>query len=220
VIGYLFDIDGTLVRAGGAGLRSLAAVMAERYGVGDAGRGVVAAGRTDGAIVDEMVRTALGRAPVVGEVDAILADYLARLGTALATSQWTLPDADRVLTWLGARADVRLGVATGNVAAGAELKLRCADLARHFSFGGYGCDSIVRSELVARAIVRGGFGATDVVVVVGDTVHDVAAAHACGARCVAVTTGGNDRATLEAAGADVVFDGLAAIPDWHLQQFG
>ena len=219
MIAYLFDIDGTLVRAGGAGARALAAVMRERYGVEDAARGVAFGGRTDGWIVRQLIVRALGREPQPGEIDLVLADYLAELGRELPTRLRVLPDADQVLAWLGARPEVRLGVATGNVAAGARAKLEAAGLAHHFGFGGYGCDSTDRAELVAVAITKSGIGAGDTAVVVGDTVHDVAAARACGARVVAVTTGADDRATLEAAGADVVFDGLAPLCAWHQATF-
>lgn len=221
MIAYLFDIDGTLVRAGGAGSRALASVMQARYGVADAARGVEAAGRTDGWIVSAMIRGALGREPEAGEGDAIIAAYLAELDAELTRRPTlvVLPEADRVLAWLRARPEVRLGVATGNVAAGARLKLARAGLAHHFDFGGYGCDSIVRAELVACAIARSGHGPGDTAVVVGDTVHDVAAAKDCGALCVAVTTGTDSRETLEAAGADVVFDSLAPICDWHTARF-
>ncbi|MBK9035942.1 MAG: HAD family hydrolase [Myxococcales bacterium] len=220
MIAYLFDIDGTLVRAGGAGARALTATLLARFGLGELPRGVAFDGRTDGWIVRELVVRGLGRAPAPGEVDAILADYLGRLDDALAGSVQVLPDADRVLTWLGARPEVRLGLATGNIAAGARAKLTHAGLAHHFGFGGYGCDSIDRAELVAVAIARSGIGPADTAVVVGDTVHDVAAARACGARCVAVTTGGDDHATLAAAGADVVLDGLGPLVDWHAATFG
>jgi len=131
-----------------------------------------------------------------------------------------LPDADQVLTWLGARPEVRLGLATGNVEAGARLKLARAGLVDHFGFGGYGCDSADRATLVARAVERSGAGPGDPVVVVGDTVHDVRAARAVGATCVAVTTGPQPRAQLEAEGPDVIFDGLGPIVGWHQDRFG
>jgi phosphoglycolate phosphatase-like HAD superfamily hydrolase len=130
-----------------------------------------------------------------------------------------LPGADDVLRWLGARPEVRLGVATGNVAGGARIKLERAGLGHHFRFGGYGCDSAVRAELVACAARRAGVGDGDTVIVVGDTVLDIEAAKANRALCVAVTTGGDDRATLEQAGADIVVDRLAELVPWHQARF-
>ena len=106
---------------------------------------------------------------------------------------------------------MRLAVATGNVRRGAHIKLLHAGLVEHFDLdrtGGYGCDSAVRAELVARAVERATCGDGDHVVVVGDTVHDVTAALSVGARCVAVTTGGIAAATLLAAGADIVLEDL------------
>lgn len=225
MIHYLFDIDGTLVRAGGAGARSLAAVMHARYGVADAARGIAAAGRTDPAIVHEMFERALGRGPHDGELDAVLAAYLDALDRELGLPSSTLrvlPGAHDALAWLAGRPDVRVAVATGNVRHGARIKLTHAGLAGHFDLdrtGGYGCDSAVRAELVARAVERAGAGPADTVVVVGDTVHDVAAAQAVGALCVAVTTGTESAGALAAAGADVVLDGLVALVPWHRARF-
>lgn len=220
MIAYLFDLDGTLIRAGGAGARSLAAAFLARHGVADASQGVRFHGRTDPAIVADMFVGALGRPPAAGEIDLLLADYLDHLARECEGPGFrVLPDADLLLTWLGARPEVRLGVATGNVERGAQIKLARAGLEQHFGFGGYGCDSAVRAELVAEAIRRAGVRRDDAVVVVGDTVLDIEAARANGALCVAVTTGGDDRATLEAAGADAVVDRLAQVIDWHQARF-
>lgn len=225
MIHYLFDIDGTLLKAGGAGARSLSQVMLARYGVTDATRGVAAAGRTDPAIVVEMFQRALGRAPDVMELAEVIDAYLDSLDRELggpASTLKVLPGAGDTLAWLAGRAEVRLAIATGNVRRGAHLKLRHAGLADHFDLdrtGGYGCDSAVRAELVARAVERAAAGPADTVVVVGDTVHDVRAAQAVGALCVAVTTGGIAATTLAAAGASVVVDSLAALVPWHNARF-
>jgi phosphoglycolate phosphatase-like HAD superfamily hydrolase len=225
VIHYLFDIDGTLMRAGGAGARSLAVVMRARYGVADAARGVNAGGRTDPSIVEEIFARALGRAPQDGEVDAVIDAYLSELDRALGAAPSplrVLPGATDVLRWLATCGDVSIAVATGNVRHGARIKLRHAQLHDHFDLdrtGGYGCDSAIRAELVARAVERAGAKAGDTVVVVGDTVHDVTAARAVGALCVAVTTGSDRAETLAAAGPDVVLDGLEALRAWHEARF-
>jgi phosphoglycolate phosphatase-like HAD superfamily hydrolase len=112
-----------------------------------------------------------------------------------------------------------LGIATGNVRAGADAKLASAGLGAYFSLGGYGCDSPVRAELVAAAIARGRqHGELHEVIVVGDTIHDIGAAHACGALACAVATGSDPAEAL--AHADVVFASLAELPAWHAARFG
>lgn len=226
MIHYLFDIDGTLLKAGGAGARSLSQVMLAKYGVPDACRGIAAAGRTDPAIVRDMFERALGRLPDVIELDEVIASYLDTLDQELRGPKSTLrvlPGAQDSLAWLAARADVRVAIATGNVRRGAHIKLRHAGLAEHFDLdrtGGYGCDSPVRAELVRRAVERAACGPDDAVVVVGDTVHDVTAALAVGARCVAVATGGVPTETLRKAGACAVLPDVGGLPAWHAAEHG
>jgi phosphoglycolate phosphatase-like HAD superfamily hydrolase len=217
---YLFDIDGTLLRAGGSGARALDAVFARRLGLTRAMEGIDAGGRTDPWLVAEVYRRRLGREPSAAEIAAVLEDYLPELERELAAAATfrVLPHVVETLTWL-AGAGAAVGIATGNIAAGARIKLDRAGLTARFGFGGYGCDDADRGRLVARGIERGralaGACADDRVVVVGDTAHDVAAARACGVRAVAVATGGPSRADLEACGADVVLDALGALAAWH-----
>src|SRR5688500_20071907 len=81
-----------------------------------------------------------------------------------------------------------------------------------------------RPRVVARAIERGrahsGACEPERIVVVGDTLHDVTAARACGVRVVAVATGADSRAVLDGAGADVVLDTLADLAAWHEDVLG
>jgi phosphoglycolate phosphatase-like HAD superfamily hydrolase len=210
VILYLFDIDGTLLHAHGSGRGAFDAVFAERHGVADASRGIRYGGKTDPAIVDEIFAARLGRAPTAEERAAFLDAYVPRLRALLAEhGVEVLAGVRDALAFL--RGQARLGVATGNIRAGAEAKLRAADLHEHFELGGYGCDSAVRAELVAKAIERA--GDVNEVIVVGDTVHDIAAARACGATVVAVATGADPADKL--AHADVVLATLAELPAWH-----
>jgi phosphoglycolate phosphatase-like HAD superfamily hydrolase len=219
---YLFDIDGTLLRAHGAGARSLDAVFAARWGVTGAMRGIDAGGRTDPWLVDQVFVQRLGRHATAAEIDELLAAYVPALARELEASATlrVLPHVPDVLDDLARRDDVHLGLATGNIEAGARVKLGAAGLLDRFAFGGYGCDSADRAALVARAIERGEARAgapcpRERVVVVGDTVHDIAAARACGVRVVAVATGWTSLETLEAAGADAVMPDLSTLPDWH-----
>jgi phosphoglycolate phosphatase-like HAD superfamily hydrolase len=224
VILYLFDIDGTLLRAGGAGARALDRVIEARYGIRGAMAGIDAGGKTDPWILEEMFAARMARLPQPHEIEAILEAYHPVLAEECARSPRfkVLDGAFEVVGWLRARTDCLVGIATGNTAAGARVKLSRAGLADLFAFGGYGSDSAVRAEVVATAIARGEAVArtkASAVVVVGDTMHDVRAAKACEALCVAVTTGSEPRTALEAGGADAVIDSLHELRAWHEARF-
>jgi phosphoglycolate phosphatase len=220
VILYLFDIDGTLLHARRSGRIAFDAVFAAQHGVAGACEGMKFGGKTDPALIDEIFVARFDRPASERERAAFLDAYLPLLREGLANNGVeVIGGVVEALAWLAARSDVLLGVATGNVLAGAEAKLTAAGLHGHFSLGGYGSDSHVRAELVAQAIARGRERA-DVreVVVVGDTVHDIAAARACGAVACAVATGSEPAEAL--AEADVVFASLAELPAWHIARYG
>lgn len=213
----LFDIDGTLLLTGGAGLRALDRVFRARYGVEDAYRGVEFHGRTDAAIIRAMLRRHLGRDPEDGELPLLGDLYVEALETVLAEGTpafRVLPGAREALEALHLRADVTLGLATGNLEPAAWAKLRHAGLDRFFRVGGFGTDSEDRLELTrlgaerARSEARG--DERTPILVVGDTVHDVRCAQAIGARCLAVATGNASEEALRAAGADWTVPALDA----------
>jgi phosphoglycolate phosphatase len=216
---YLFDIDGTLLMAPGSGRAAFDEVFAAHHAVANASDGVRYGGKTDPAIIEEIFVARLGRPPTAEEIAAFLDAYLPRLRRLLADRGVRVLDGvPGALAYLEARPGVVLGVATGNVRAGAEAKLAAAGLLHRFELGGYGCDSRVRAELVARAIERGrARGPVDEVVVVGDTIHDIAAARACGATVCAVATGGDPPEAL--AGADTVLASMRELPAWHARRF-
>jgi phosphoglycolate phosphatase len=220
VILYLFDIDGTLLRARRSGRRAFEVVFASHHGVERACDGVAFGGKTDPALVDEIFAARFGRRATDHERTAFLDAYLPVLRADLAQGGVeVLPGVTEVLAWLAERPAVLLGIATGNVRAGADAKLAAAGLEAYFALGGYGCDSHLRAELVAAAIGRAR-ERTQLreVVVVGDTIHDISAARACGAVACAVATGSDPAGAL--AHADVVFTSMAELPAWHTARFG
>lgn len=215
----LFDIDGTLLRAGGAGRRAVELALGEvLHGLSTevSLHSVEFAGRTDPWIV----RTALRQYGVAADdalIQEVLRRYVAHLPRELelARAFEVLPGVLSLLSELSARDDVVMGLGTGNTEPAAYAKLARGRLDSFFAFGGFGSDHSDRTELLRAALNRGlkradprAAGAR--VVVIGDTPHDVAAAHAIGARCVAVSTGGYDTSALEAAGASIVVTDLRA----------
>ncbi|HEY1813937.1 MAG TPA: HAD family hydrolase [Kofleriaceae bacterium] len=215
MIVYLFDIDGTLLDAHGSGRAAFDAVMRAQHGIADASAGIRYGGKTDPAIIDEIFVARLGRPATATERAAFLSAYISELRGRLAVR--VLDGAAESLAYLRGR--VRLGIATGNIREGADAKLAAAGLAEWFELGGYGCDSHVRAELVGRAIERARErGEVREVIVVGDTIHDIAAARACGATACAVATGSDPASAL--AHADVVLASLRELPAWHASRFG
>lgn len=210
---YLFDIDGTLLHAHRSGRDAFDAVFEDLHGIANASEGIRYGGKTDPGIVEEIFVARLGRPPARDEVDAFLDAYLPRLRALLAEKGVeVLAGVVETLDYLSARSV--MGVATGNVKAGAHAKLAAGKLDGYFELGGYGCDSHLRAELVAKAIERGRVRAdVDDVVVVGDTIYDIAAARACGAKVVAVATGSDPAERL--GEADVVLTTMSDLPAWH-----
>lgn len=201
----LFDIDGTLLMTGGAGISALATVFREIHGIeGDLGQ-VPVHGQTDLAIIHGIAQSWLGRELVDREIEQLIARYLPLLELRLqeAAGFRVLPGALTLLESLEARSDVTLGLATGNLEPAAFAKLRRGQLDRFFGFGGFGSDSRDRAELTRVALARGRkiAGEEATAIVVGDTVHDVRSAHAAGAQCLAVATGITSEEALAAEGA-------------------
>ena len=106
-----------------------------------------------------------------------------------------------------------LGLVTGNLEAAAHIKLHRARLNRFFSFGGYGSDSTDRGRLTRIALERatlvyGEAVTPEQAIVVGDTPHDVAGAHAAGMECVGVGSHHFTVEQLREAGADYAIASL------------
>jgi len=215
----LFDIDGTLVKLGGAGREALARGVAAALGrpfeeVLAAAMEVDFRGRTDTILLEELAGRLGVRVPALDP--RMVAAYLGALPETVARSRAegryeTMPGALELVADLESRTDVLVGLLTGNVREAARIKLAPVGLG-HLADrpGGFGDDARERAD-VARAAVRRLAEAgipPERVLVVGDTEHDVSAAHAAGARAVAVATGWTDPAVLRACGADLFLPDL------------
>lgn len=213
----LFDIDGTLLRTGGAGREALDDAFAHVFGWPQATRSVPIAGSTDSAIV----RGVASRFGHVWDDDAPTAQavktaYLAALSARIdvAGRVEACPGVHALLDGLAAMGPgaTAIGLVTGNWRAGARAKLGSIGLGDRFAVGAYGDDAVDRNALVPIACARArAAGLTfDRVVVIGDTPADVACARAGGALAVAVETGFAPREALVASGPDLLLPDLAA----------
>lgn len=214
----LFDIDGTLIQSGRAGVRGMNLAFERLHGRGRALDGVSIAGRTDRAIVIQALQ-AIGVEPSDREIVRLREAYVEALteeiGRPVSDPSGILPGVLALLDALDAQPGFVVGLLTGNFERGAAIKLGHFDLWRRFPFGGaFGDAHVDRRELVPIALARArGAGhaidRTDRVVVIGDTPLDVDCAKAHGARALAVATGQYDCASLEASGADLTVDTLS-----------
>jgi phosphoglycolate phosphatase-like HAD superfamily hydrolase len=217
----LFDLDGTLTRSGGAGSRALGEAVHARPRAGAVLRKMRLDGMTDRAIARALLAAEGNQAVALdqrmrevteAEIDAVLVRYLEALAQQCARNGYeALPGVPALLQRLRARADVLLGLCTGNLARGAELKLTCAGLWGGFRFGGYGSDAEPRADIVRAAWGRAReLGATEALVI-GDTPRDVLAAHDAGLPVCGVATGRYTVHELAEHGAELVLPGFADV---------
>jgi phosphoglycolate phosphatase-like HAD superfamily hydrolase len=213
----LFDLDSTLLWSDGAGRRAIHRALVEVLGTAGPIDGFRFDGRTDGEIVSRLAEGA-GLAPTDALVDAVLEHYVACLQDELAqpTQRTTVyPGVGALLDALDARADCVPGLLTGNVRAGAKLKLASGGLdIERFRVGAFGSDSAHRPDLpaVAQRRAREELGLDlrgHEIVVIGDTPADVTCGNGIGARAIGVATGAYSVADLMEAGADAAFEDLS-----------
>lgn len=223
---YLFDIDGTLIDAGGAGRRSMTAAFASVFGIDQPFEAFDLLGRTDLNIAWEVCERHVGRRPGDEELARFFDAYLARLERELefGNGYRVLPGTGELVARLATCADALVGLGTGNLAAGARLKLARTGYAHHFRFGGFGDDGPDRPAVLATAVLRAralderAAPAASDVWVVGDSVRDVEAAHAIGATAVAIASGWQTAEVLAAAGADHTFETMSDFYAWLDQE--
>ena len=198
----LFDIDGTLIRTGGAGVKAFERTFAEVFDLPEATRTLQFSGRTDTSLVRECFRLhgVEAKEDHFGRFFEAYPRFLAELLTQ--TPGAVLPGVHDFLEQLFALENrPTLGLLTGNIRRGAELKLRRFNLWERFETGAFADDGEDRNCIAAEAKKRGEklLGRElrgGEVVVIGDTPHDISCAKSIGAKCLAVATGIHTRAQL------------------------
>ncbi len=196
----LFDIDGTLVRTGGAGVEAFRKVFITEFNAADGFEKLKFAGRTDTGLVREFFQ--YHNIPMTAENTGrffehyvFLLDYILKQGAPrtcpgvmeFIAELWALPNSPM------------LGLLTGNIRLGAEIKLRHCRLWDIFEMGAFADDHEDRNLIAVAARDRGSrlLGKKlrgNEILVIGDTPHDIRCGRHIDARVLAVATGG---ATLE-----------------------
>jgi phosphoglycolate phosphatase len=212
----LFDIDGTLIHSGGAGVHALKSAFKERFGIDDDLRNIEIAGMTDSGIVVSILNK--HKIPASNEnMSAFLDSYVHFLSLELPRRKGTLlPGVLELLERLKSRRHLVLALLTGNVSRGAQLKLEHYGVWHFFEFGAFADDHRDRNRLgsFARARAKEKHGrefSASAIDVIGDTPRDIACGRALGARTVAVATGTWSRDELSKYDPDFLIDDLSDV---------
>lgn len=220
----LFDIDGTLIRGGGAGRKALNRAAYELYGKKHACSELTLAGRTDLYNFREAYRVATGKNPTRGAMERLHQAYLKHLPyyvkAAIRGRTYHIPPGLKtLLKRLSRDKRVLLGLGTGNMEKGARIKLEPSGFNAYFLFGGYGSDAFHRHALLKKAVSRAkklshaSFTAKDVYVI-GDTPFDVFAGKKAGYKTVGVGTGYAEWKELVAAKPDHLAKDFRNLKTW------
>ena len=212
----LFDIDGTLIHSGGAGIQALKVALKERFGIDDDLGDIEIAGMTDSGIVMSILNK--HKIPATNEnVTAFLDSYAHFLSLELPRRQGKLlPGVLELLKKLKSRKHLVLALLTGNISRGARLKLEHYGVWHFFEFGAFADDHHDRNQLGSIAQVRAKekhdheFSA-DEIDVIGDTPRDIACGKAFGARTIAVATGSWQREQLAEHRPDFLIEDLSDV---------
>jgi phosphoglycolate phosphatase-like HAD superfamily hydrolase len=222
----LFDIDGTLIHTGGAGVQAFARAFAEEFSIPDGTQKLSFCGRTDVSLVREFF--------AMNGVEASEHNFQRFFRAYLKFLEINMRDcAGGVCAGIaGFMADLEaaaqpplIGLLTGNLRRGAEIKLTRFGLWHKFAFGGFADDHEDRDKIAAVAHERGSKRLKRPlegreVVVIGDTPLDIRCGRAIGARVLAVATGTISKTALAAHKADWTVDDLTQISAKQIMEEG
>jgi phosphoglycolate phosphatase len=217
----LWDIDGTLVRAGEVGALIFDQAIEKVTGRRPSRR-IVMSGKTDPQIVLEYLAD-FDLPDSHSHLPAILEgieEELAGRAHEISARGVVLPGIADLLPRLAAEEEVVQTVLTGNIAPNAMVKVAAFGLDRwlNLEMGAFGSDDRDRSKLVPIALTkveaaRGRRFSPGEVWVVGDSPNDLACARAGGVRCLLVATGRSGYDELQALRPDALRHDLGDVDD-------
>ena len=204
----LFDIDGTLVSTGGAGVKAFGEAFESAFGISNATEKTKFSGRTDFSLFRELCQWNKVEFSISNR-ELFFKNYLQLIDNHLDEREGgPFPGVVKMLNDLASAPNApAIGLLTGNIEEGAKRKLSTYSLWDRFSFGGFANDNEDRNLIAAVAKQKASEyldceldGAE--IVVVGDTPKDVSCGKYIGAKTLAVATGGSTLKELEACNPD------------------
>jgi len=209
----LFDVDHTLVDVGLTHAEAFAKAFVFFYGISLPPESFQRHGCTDLQIIHEVLKESGQK--VHPEKVAKMISFLISEFEKKDLSEARLFDGVKdILSALKENGCI-IGLVTGNIEKIAHTKLNHFGIDQYFLLGGFGEISVMRADLVRKAMQEAEakghkFDKTDVYVV-GDTPNDIRAAKEAGAGSNAVAQGKNGREELEKESPDYLFRGLHEI---------
>lgn len=211
---FLFDIDGTLLSSGGAGKLALETAFLNLFGLDEIRKQVPYSGRTDVAIAHELLQ-AHDIDPSLENISKLQESYLNQLPQALNAKKGSvLPGVISLLEALRSSShSVLVGLLTGNICRGAQVKLGHYGMNHFFPFGGFG-DGVHTRDEVAQAAWNEARNYAGVELspnrtwVIGDTPLDISCARHIEAKVLAVSTGMHAHEELESCKPDLLATSL------------
>ena len=217
MIVLFWDIDGTLITTGKAGVPAWETAVRELTGREFQLSSIRIAGLSDYLIAMRTFEL-LDLEATTERIDSLVRRYEELLSVTLPQRQGrVLPNVREILEHTTSRADLRSYLLTGNTRGGARAKLAHYDLWKYFPDGAFAEDTGERASIAARAVElarRNGPLSDERLFVIGDTPHDVHAANASGALTIAVAKGGYSRQELEPHQPWRVFDELPDVGEF------
>lgn len=213
----LFDIDGTLIHSGGAGVKAFACALATEFKIPNGTGKLNFAGRTDTSLVRELfiqhqIPTTPGNFRRFFDVYVHWLDHLlGHTNGGTHRGVWEFVRELRALPQPPA-----IGLLTGNIRLGAEIKLRHFELWEVFQTGAFADDHEDRDQIATVARERGNqllnrtLNGEDILVI-GDTPRDIQCARAIRAKVLAVATGGSKMQELSQHRPDWLVESLHGV---------
>lgn len=220
----LFDIDGTVIRAGGAGMRALNRAIVDMGGPDDICRYFELQGETDKVNFENAFYFAFKRKPTKKEFNKLTNLYIKHLPNEVEVSlkekkYRKIKCIDKFLDILSKNKDVFIGLGTGNMKEGAYIKLGPSKLSHYFLFGGFGTNHEKRENMLLEAVENAKkILKIDIepnqVYVIGDTEKDIKAAKSCGFHSACILDGFGDYKKIIKSGPELIEKDFSNLDIW------
>ncbi|HHV99722.1 MAG TPA: HAD hydrolase-like protein [Clostridiaceae bacterium] len=219
----IWDIDGTLIRTKGVGKRAMNTAFYKLFGIEDGFGPINMAGMLDAIIVRKAfeihnIPVALPDGRENTDIERFYELYIEALSAEISMIQGSIacPGVLELLETLHRKDNFYNVLGTGNIEAGARLKLSVDNMNRYFPTGSFGNRQIERYQLIEEAIANSEeyFKMTfqrDKIFVIGDTPKDVECGNKLGIKSIGVATGNYNKKQLSEHGADYVFENFSDI---------